>query len=170
MQQYQQNVWTHSQKTKVVTTDDDPNSFLLHLANQSLRTFNYQYLTAASALSNGTILAWFNNQFYHTSSLALNLVHNAIIRAIINPAYSIHVVNAPFDFLVQPNSTQVDENISAFGVSLTFAVAIAVSMVSASYIMFYVQVKLKKKIILCNSNSQSSRYRKKFVVLNSCST
>lgn len=127
-----------------MATNEDLDLFLLNVANQSLETFNYQYLTAASALGNGTILAWFNNQFYHTASLALDLVHNAIIRAIINPAYSIHVVNAPFDFLIQPNSTQEDDaKISAFGITLTFTVSIALSMVSSSYIMFYIQVKKK---------------------------
>lgn len=148
MQQYQQNVWAHSQKTEVVTTDEDLDSFLLNLANQSISTFNYQYLAAASALSNGTILAWFNNQFYHTASLALNLVHNAIIRTVINPAYSIHVVNAPFDFHVQANSTQDEVNLSIFGIAFAFAVSIAMSFVSASYIMFYVQVNIFKSIFL----------------------
>lgn len=144
MQQYQQNVWTHSQQTEVVTTGEDLDSFLLNAANQSIRTFNYQYLAAASALSNGTILAWFNNQFYHTASLALNLVHNAIIRTVINPVYSIHVVNAPLDFRAHPNngSDIPDLSISVFGTSFAFAVAIAMSLVSASYIMFYVQEKV----------------------------
>ncbi len=141
MQQYQENVWTHSQTTKVVATDDSIDSYLLNVANQSMETFNHQYLTATSAFGNGTILAWFNNQFYHTASLSLNLVHNAIVRAIINPSHSIHVVNAPFDFTVDTNRTHVnDANISMFGVTLTFAVGLAMPMVAASYILFYVQV------------------------------
>lgn len=141
LQQYQENVWTHSQNTKVVTTDEDLDSFLLNVANESLQTYNYQYLAAASTFSNGTILAWFNNQFYHTASLALNLVHNAILRATINPGYSIHVVNEPLDFLVQANATQPDgTNLSLFGITLTFAVGIAMPLVSSSYIMFYIQV------------------------------
>lgn len=125
----------------VVTANDTMDSFLLNEADQSLSTFYHQYLTAASILSNGTVLAWFNNQFYHTASLALNLVHNAIVRAILNPNHSIHVANAPFGYLAQPNSTHVeDSNISMFSVTLTFAVGLAIPMVSASYIMFYIQV------------------------------
>ncbi|XP_037034194.1 ATP-binding cassette sub-family A member 3-like isoform X1 [Bradysia coprophila] len=141
MDQYQQNLWSHSQNTKVVTTDKELDTFLLNLAGQSLATFNYQYLAAASALTSGEIVAWFNNQFYHTAPLALNLVHNAIVRAIINPAYSIHVVNAPFDYVVQPNSTD-DSSVSLFSASFTFAVGLAMPMVSASYIMFYIQEKV----------------------------
>ncbi|KAG4068832.1 hypothetical protein HA402_004980 [Bradysia odoriphaga] len=149
MNQYQQNLWTHSQNTKVVTTSKDLDSFLLNLAGQSSGTFNYQYLVAASALTSGEIVAWFNNQFYHTAPLALNLVHNAIVRAIINPAYSIHVVNAPFDFIVQPNSIDDDGDdhnddvdILIFSASFIFAVGLAMPMVSASYIMFYIQEKV----------------------------
>lgn len=148
MDQYQQNLWTHSQKTKVVTTDKDLDSFLLNLAGQSLTTFNYQYLAAASALTNGEIVAWFNNQFYHTASLALNLVHNAIIRALINPAYSIHVANAPFDYFVQPNSTNdIDANISLFSASFTIEAGVVMSLVSASYVMFYIQVSTKTDFV-----------------------
>lgn len=141
MDQYQQNLWAHSQNTKVVTTAEDLDSFLINTAKQSLSTFNYQYLAAASALTGGKIVAWFNNQFYHTAPLALNLVHNAIVRAVINPAYSIHIANAPFDYLVQPNGTNVDDSkVSLFSASFTFAIGIAMPMVSASYIMFYIQV------------------------------
>lgn len=134
-------MWTHSLNAKVVTTDKNLDSFLLNVANESLQTYIYQYVAAASTFSNGTILAWFNNQFYHTASLSLNLVHNAILRAVINPGYSIHVVNEPLDFLIQANATQPDGgNISLFGITLTFAVGIAMPLVSASYIMFYIQV------------------------------
>lgn len=143
MQQYQQNVWTHSPNTEVINTDEDLDSFLLKVASQSLRSFNYQYLAAASALSNGTILAWFNNQFYHTAPLSLNLVHNAIIRTVINPGYGVHVVNAPLDFLIKTtNSTEINQitDVSIFGISLTFTVGVVMSMVAASYVMFYIQV------------------------------
>ncbi|KAJ6646771.1 Phospholipid-transporting ATPase ABCA3 [Pseudolycoriella hygida] len=142
MEQYQQNVWSHFQKTKVEATDKDVDSFLLNSAKESIITYTYQYLAATSAFTNGTILAWFNNQFYHTASLALNLVHNAIVRAFINPSHSINVVNAPFDFRIESNSTQIDSlDVSIFSVAFMFAVGISMPMISASYIMFYIEEK-----------------------------
>lgn len=142
MQQYRENIWTHSDKARVEITNDDLESFILSLGNQSIQQLNFQYLAAASALSNNTIIAWFNNQFYHTASLALNLVHNAIVRALIDSEHSIHVTNAPLNFLTPANSTSEDELVtSVFGFSLSFAMGIAMPFVSASYIMFYIQVQ-----------------------------
>lgn len=125
--------------TIVNTTDKDLDSHLLNLAYKSMSTFNYQYLAAASELADGTILAWFNNKFLHTAPLALNLVHNAMIRT-----HSIHVVNAPF-FSVRPNSTRsstqmYDNDISGFGIVFGFCVGCVMPMISSIIVMFYEQV------------------------------
>lgn len=117
-------------------------SHLMKLGQNSLLKYNFQYLTAASLIDGGkSILAWFNDQFIHTAPLALNLVHNAAIHALYNPDYCIHVKNAPLDFLRVPNK-QIDVSMSYFGYALTIAMAVVLSIVSASYVMFYVKVRM----------------------------
>lgn len=132
----------HSPKTKVMTTVEDVDSYLLNV--NSIRKLNFEYLTATAALTNGTIIASFNNQFFHTAPLSLNLVHNAIVR-VIDPDFSITVMNAPFKYLLSPsasNGTDIaDSPISIFGISITIAIPVAMSIISASYIMFYIKVK-----------------------------
>lgn len=142
IQEYQKNIEFHSPTTKVDTTFGDMESHLLKSGKSSLLKYNFQYLTAASLMDGGqSILAWFNNQFLHTAPLALNLVHNAVIRALYNPDYGIDVKNAPLNFLrVSNNSTQTDPEISFFGYTLSMTMVVVLSIVSSSYVMFYVRV------------------------------
>lgn len=175
IKQYQQNLWSHSQKTEVLTTaNDDMNTFLLSMANQSLSTFHYQYIAAVSMLQNGTIVAWFNNFLYHTAPLALNLVHNAVVRTFINPTHSIHVTNAPFDYIEDSNSTSHrDSPVSLFGFSLVVTMGIALPIVSASYIMFYVHVRhfaFKISVCFLPNDFNVTHSRKRLLEPNSCST
>lgn len=141
MEQYQYTVKEHSNKASVVTTADDVDTYLINLAKTSLMQVKFQYLTAASALSNNSIYAWFNGQFYHTAPLALNLVHNAFMRAFY-PDHTIHVKNAPMKYLptVPTNGTSPEEISATFGFSFTMCISIVLSITSAIYINFYIKV------------------------------
>lgn len=112
-------------------------SSLLKLASESVQRYNSEFISAISE-KDGSILAWFNNQMYHSAALALNLVHNAII----GDKYSIDVTNAPLKFAAE-NKTTPDDNFNdgdVLGYTLAFMIGIAMSMYSASFIMFYVKV------------------------------
>lgn len=113
------------------------------VAKKSLREYNFQYLSAASVTSNGTIFAWFNNQAIHSASLALDLVHKALINMLFGDDYSIDVTNAPLKF--QPsNYTNPDvpdmEDFDSFGYSFSIGIGVVMSVLSASYISFYIKV------------------------------
>lgn len=115
---------------------------LLNLAQTSLKKYKFQYLTAISFNRSDTIIAWFNNQALHTASLALDLVHNAMMKTFCGDDHSIHVTNAPLKF--QPkNDTTPDpfENIDGFGYLFASAAAIVMAILSASYIAFYIKVR-----------------------------
>lgn len=113
-------------------------TFLQGVAQTSLREYNYQYATAASVESTGTILAWFNNQAIHSATLALDLVHNALIKWGFGESYSIRVSNAPF------RSTRESTEISYFSFLFPTAIAVTMSVLSSSDIFFYVKVMQSK--------------------------
>lgn len=51
--------------------------YIIELSSTIQDRINVRYLAAAS-VTPGKIIAWFNNQGYHTAPLSLNLVHNAM--------------------------------------------------------------------------------------------
>lgn len=117
---------------------------LLNLANQSIKSYLFQYLTAASFHKNGTIVAWFNGQALHSAALALNLVHNAISK-VIGEDFGINLQNDPLKFLPKiENSTIPDmfKDQDGFGYIFAFILGMVMSILSASYIIFYIKVKL----------------------------
>lgn len=127
----------------VLLVHADMQDELLRLADVSLRKFKFQYLTGFSFFDDTTIVAWFNAQFYHTATLALDLVHNAVLKAFSGDDYSIRVQNAPLKYLPD-NNTVPDflKDIDSFGYSFTLMLGISMTILSASYISFYIKVRV----------------------------
>lgn len=126
--------------------------FLLNMAKTSVKKFKFQYLTAISFSDNGTIIAWFNNQALHSAALALDLVHNAIIKAFCGADHSIHVHNAPLKFLPKNDSTpDIFENIDGFGYIFACLTGLVMSILSASYISYYIKVSQFHRISISES-------------------
>lgn len=93
----------------------------------------------AGATMNETITAWFNNIPYHTAPLSLNLVHNAIVRALVSPDCSIEVINDPMPYasLTESGSGRKSRSRAFYAI---LAIALAMLIVSACYILFYIEV------------------------------
>lgn len=62
---------------------------------------NARYLAGLSLNNNSEIIAWFNNQPFHTTALSLGLAHNAMLKSTLGPEYSIKVSNWPLHFRVE---------------------------------------------------------------------
>lgn len=139
--QYQKQI-NQLSTAKLLTVHSDMESGLLGLAHSQLKEFKFQYLVGAEFLPNKTIIVWFNNQGYHTAALTLNLVHNAIVKNFFDDDYGISITNAPLKFLPK-NSTDPDplENIDTFGFLFSILIGFAMSILSASYITFYIKVR-----------------------------
>lgn len=116
-------------------TNGNMTAFLLDTAKTSPREYRVQYLTGAS-VANGTIYAWFNNQALHSSTLALNLIHNALIQSLLGDDYSIEVSNMPLNN--RPRSDTPLRYTDA--ASLSYGIVSAMSVLSTSYILFYIKV------------------------------
>lgn len=58
----------------------DFQDFILDLSANFLARVNQQYFAAAT-IDDNKIIAWFNNQQYHSAPLTLNILYNAILKA-----------------------------------------------------------------------------------------
>lgn len=126
---------------KLYVTDQDINKHWLNLAKEDLLLLNSRCMAAVSKSETvpNQIVAWFNNQPLHIAPLAVNLVHNAMARALLSSDHSIRVMNKPLPFALSSGSS------GAFGSNIGFQLAVNVSFamafVSAFHIIFYIQVK-----------------------------
>lgn len=150
MHEYEGHFNAQSLNTQLnITTFQDIQTQFLKIAKSDIIKANVEYLVGASFAANGTsteMIAWFNGQPYHTAPLALNMLHNAIVKAMIDKDHSIQLYNHPLKNS-QEQSTGSGSDAIAF---LVFWI----SFVSAIYISSYVKVNFTYK------------FRCSFVVLN----
>lgn len=121
-------------------TNNSMDATLLNIAKKSLREYNFQYLTGANVAPNGTIFTWFNNQAIHSAALALDLVHKALIKLYLGDEYSIEVTNAPLKFQPRNDTNPELKDVDSFGYSFSMGIGLVMSILSASYISFYIKV------------------------------
>lgn len=112
------------------------------MAKTILVRLNSQYLTAATVgnYDNDTIIAWFNNQPFHTAPLTMNLAHNAVARAMLGADHSIRVINSPIPFTFDSRMTMLSAG-NNMGFQLATNVGFAMAFVSAFYVMSYIKVR-----------------------------
>lgn len=139
--QYKKNIEQSSNAKLLTVHSGNMESDLLSLANSHLKEFKFQYLIGANFFENGTIVAWFNGQAFHTAALTLNTLHNAIVKSFIGDEHSISVTNAPFKFL--PRNDSISEAVAemdGFGLIFCFIIGLVFTVLSSSYIQFYIKV------------------------------
>lgn len=138
--QYKKNIEQSSNAKLLTVESGNMDSCLLSLAQSHLKEFKFQYLIGANILKNGTIIAWFNNQAFHTAALTLNTLHNAIVKGLIGEEHSISVANAPFQFLPRNDSMSDVPDLDAFGYTFCIIIGVVFTILSSSYIQFYIRV------------------------------
>lgn len=109
---------------------------------------NTKYLIGMSSdNSGGSLIAWYNNQLFHTAPLSLNLIHNAILRAKLGSDYSIQVSNWPVPF--KPESeTLLTMNGDDMGNQLATRISFAMAFITAFYVIFYIRERTSKAKLL----------------------
>lgn len=119
-------------------------SRFLELAKTILIRLNSKYLVGYSYdLELDSIIAWFNNQPFHTTSLSMNMVHNAMIKAKFGSNYSISVTNWPLPFRVESRLSFLLGAGNNMGFQLATNISFAMAFVSGFYVMFYIKVSIK---------------------------
>lgn len=131
-----------SEGANIEIIKEDMEIYFLKLAETLIVRMNAQYLAAATIgkYENGTLIAWFNGQPLHTAPLSLNLLHNALLRAMIGEEYNLKVINKPLPFTTK-SRMQMLAGGNNIGFQLATNVGFAMAFVSAFYVMFYIKVK-----------------------------
>lgn len=125
---------------------DIPTKFL-ELTSSNIRKSNRENLAGATVNeyddTNTTIIAWFNGHPYHTQPLALNLVHNAIVKALVGTDHSIKLYNHPMAIATNINSEdEAKARGLRYGGDISLSLGLLLTFASANYIMSYVKVNL----------------------------
>lgn len=126
--------------------------YILEQYDTKLVVVNRAYVVGATILENAnSITAWFNNQPFHSAPLAVNTVHNAVLKSKLGKDYGIRVTNAPM-----PYTSEVRRQMIQFGGSMGFQLAVnlafAMAFVAAFYVLTYIRVSTKNKFFLNNCN------------------
>lgn len=100
---------------------------------------NRQYLFGASITGPNNIIAWFNNQPYHTLPISLGLTHNVVIRLHLGDEYSINAINAPLPYSLETRLRllQLGETL---GFQLPINIGFGMGFVAAFYVLSYIRV------------------------------
>lgn len=133
-------------ESKIALVDEtslDIQLYFLILARTIFVRLNSEYMAGASLgrFANDTIIAWFNSLPHHTAPLAMNLAHNAIVRAMIGPDHSIRLINDPLPFTTGSRIEMLSTG-SNMGFQLATNVGFAMAFVSAFYVIFYIKVSI----------------------------
>lgn len=120
--------------------EGDMRTYLLEEANKSFQEYKFQYLAASTNISD-SIIAMYNQYGRHTAPLSLTLIHNAVIKAVINENSSIFVTNAPlpFSFNQEKSPSTLAAKKDEF-ILFMFIIYITYSIYSAMYITIYIEV------------------------------
>lgn len=96
--EYEKMFATMSSTTQLTEIIEDMETYILDLSKTLITRINAQYIVGAT-ITNNNITAWYNNQPYHGAPLTLNLLHNAMLKALNCVNCEITVINHPMPFL-----------------------------------------------------------------------
>lgn len=145
--QYRKNIESQGADNQIDVFSTDIEQHFLDLAKTMLVRLNDRYLAGLSLVNKTQIVAWFNNQPLHTTSLSLSLIHDAMIQSTLGPDYSVHVTNFPLPFRIESTMSllMMAQNM---GFQLATNISFAMAFVSSFYIMFYIKERVSKAKLL----------------------
>lgn len=137
----------------VITKQKDMETYFLELAGTNLAKSNRKNLAGVTfnKFGNGTIIAWFNGQPFHAAPLALNLVNNAIVKAMLGSDHGIQLYNHPMTNGAKKNEIQAVK-INTSGAIVFAYLGLMLTLISANYIMSYIRVNLNHRNRMTNEH------------------
>lgn len=145
--QYREHLNNQGPDNELDVFDTDIEKHFLELAKTILVRLNGRYLAGLSLVNDTQIVAWFNNQPFHTTALSLTLIHNAMIQSTLGSDYSVRVTNFPLPFRIESTMSllMMAQNM---GFQLAANISFSMSFVSSFYLMFYIKERVSKAKLL----------------------
>lgn len=118
---------------------------ILTLTNQEMVSFNSRTLVGLT-VQNNAVVAWFNNQPYHTIPLAMNLAYNAFLKTACADC-NISITNHPLPFRVESRQEMLQAG-NNMGFQLASNIGFSMAFVAAFYIIFYIKERVSRSKLL----------------------
>lgn len=122
--------------TEIFSSIDE---YILLKYNDPYACVKTQYIVGASITNDSSIIAWYNNEPYHSPPLAINLLHNALVKSRLGSGYSIDVSNSPLPYSTQ-SRIEMLETFTSTGFQISASITSGMAIVLAIFIATYIQV------------------------------
>uniref|UniRef100_W4VRK6 Putative lipid exporter abca1 n=1 Tax=Corethrella appendiculata TaxID=1370023 RepID=W4VRK6_9DIPT len=130
---------------KLIQANEDFSDFIIAESNKSLALVNSHYVVGAT-IKESIMVAWFNNQAYHTPPLSLLLAYNAILKTICTGC-ELELTNKPLPFSSE-TIEEHDKKNTSLGLQLAFNAGFAMSFATAFFMLFYIKESTSKAKLL----------------------
>lgn len=120
-----------SQNVVVVPSDVDMNDFIIKNGTD--------YVIGAT-FSDNEVVGWFNNEYYHSQPLTMNLIIQALLKDSVGKEYSITVWNKPFYFSDEAWFDQFFQKLDMTRLSITLVI------VYTYWVIIFVTVHVKERL------------------------
>lgn len=128
-------------------TDQDFQNAILDQYQASLSDTNLKFMVGVT-FNGSAIMAWFNNQAYHTAPLAINTINNAILKSVSgNASRVINLTNKPLPYTQDSKIGQLYIGNNA-GFNVAFNIGFAMAFVTAMYVVFYIKERVSRAKLL----------------------
>lgn len=117
-------------------------------AEKKFYEVNTWYLAGMSMNNISEIIAWFNYKSQDPSAVSLNLVHNAMIKAMLGDDHSIRVIDFPLPIREYTNIDYKRFHNILHIEPMILILSIAISITSSFYIIFYIRERAVKVKLL----------------------
>ncbi|XP_017869309.1 PREDICTED: ATP-binding cassette sub-family A member 3 [Drosophila arizonae] len=132
--------------TLETTGNQSFSDYILELGKTIQLRINARYLVGAT-IGENSITTWLNNQLLHTAPLTLNMVHNAIARALIGENVRIRVTNSPLPFKTETLLVRSQTG-AGLGTQLASNIVFCMCFVSTLYILFLINERESRSQLL----------------------
>lgn len=127
--------------------DGNMDEHFLELGNAIRIRSNTRYLVGLG-FKDDIVVAYFNNQLYHTAPLSLNQAYNAVLKGKISGcAGSITIENWPLPFGPEAR-VQLTYRYTGLGNQFATNITFAMGFIIAFHVMFYIQERVSKMKLL----------------------
>lgn len=105
-----------------------------------------QYIVGMSMDDKSNLLAWFNRKVSDSQPISLNLLHNAIVRAVLGTDHSIAVTNAPMTRKFEHKDYDFDKEATVY--VILFVLSFTIPFICTFFVMFYIKERISKAKLL----------------------
>ncbi|KAK4876911.1 hypothetical protein RN001_009417 [Aquatica leii] len=123
--------------------EESLSEYMFNKTDTDKTTVRLRYIAGATFKKNNLIIAWFNNEPYHSPPLTLQLVMNSILQKEVSNEHYIQIRNHPLKFTINTKLTNLLRGRN-MGFQIAFNIGFSMAFVSSFYIMFYVRERVTK--------------------------